>query len=198
MQRPIRSLGAYVLAVVAGVTLAGALAGAEPPKATGAVPDLSGEWMLNRRLSEDARQKVRESLQRQQDKSIQQRGRTQPLLPTDPDEAAGETMEALLEPAEELSVRQTSTEIVFDEKFARRRTLRFDGRKRKADNGLSEVACEWKDGRLVVETRDKGGRRTTETWELSAAGSRLTATTRLAGVPGGTVTFTRTYDRARI
>jgi hypothetical protein len=105
-----------------------------------------------------------------------------------------EAMKALLDPAEEVSIFQGQPDLVIDEKFARRRVFHADGRKYKADNGTSEVKTEWKEGRLVIETRGFRGQKTTETWELSATGKRLTCLTKLdSGY--GSVTIKRVYDR---
>ena len=115
----------------------------------------------------------------------------------DDDAGPGEAMRAILDPAERLSIEQGSLEIVFEEEFGRRRALRVDGRKRKADNGMSEITAGWKEGRLVVETRAARGGRTSESWELSEKEQRLTCTIRLEGRLGGKVTIARVYDRAR-
>ena len=77
-----------------------------------------------------------------------------------PGEMAGgddprEAMRAIFEPADEMVVTQTDTEIAIDEKFGETRRLHPDGKKRKTDNGTSETKAYWKDGKLLVET--KGG-----------------------------------------
>ena len=187
-----------------------ARAAAAGGKARPAVPDLSGSLALNKQLSDDAHQKVRESTERgggfgrppgmdapgMGGPGMGPGGRMGPPPGSGGGDDTHEAMRAVFDPAEELSLYQGQPEIVIDEKLVRRRTLHVDGRKYKADNGASEVKTEWKDGRLVVETRGFGGRRTTETWELSATGKRLTSTVKLETGSGPPVTIKRVYDRA--
>lgn len=173
----------------------------EKPKAT-AAPDLSGRWLLNKDLSDDAHQKVRQSMERPRGgygpgtigPSSGGAGRLG-LPPPAAGDDSDESLHAILDPADELSIYQGQPEIVIDEKFSRRRTLHADGQKYKADNGASEVKAEWKEGRLVVETRGFRGRKTTETWELNTTGKRLTALYKLASSNGPPVTVKRVYDR---
>ena len=177
----------------------------EKPKAVVAAADLSGSWVLNKDLSDDAHQKLRESAERSRGgygpgpgmsgPGMGGGGRMAPPPGMGGDDDPRESMRPILDPAEELSVFQGQPEIVIDEKFSRRRTLHADGRKYKADNGTSEVKTEWKEGRLVVETRGFRGRKTTETWELSTTGKRLTSTIKVDSGVGPSVTIKRVYDR---
>jgi hypothetical protein len=197
--------GALVCFAGVGLGPARGVAADEKPKAVAAAPDLSGGWVLNKDLSDDAHQKLRESTERSRGgygpgpgmsgPGMGGGGRMAPPSGTGGDDDPRESMRPIFDPAEELSVFQGQPEIVIDEKFSRRRTLHADGRKYKADNGTSEIKTEWKEGRLVVETRGFRGRKTTETWELSTTGKRLTSTIKVDSGVGPSVTIKRVYDR---
>jgi hypothetical protein len=206
---------ALVCFAVAGLGAVRVAAADEKPKPDVAAPDLSGSWAFDKELSDDARLKLHEQMERQG--SGQGRGgpgmsgpgmggpgmsgpgmggggRMGPPPGLESGEDPREAMKALLDPAEEVAIFQGQPDLVIDEKFARRRVFHADGRKYKADNGSSEVKTEWKEGRLVIETRGFRGQKTTETWELSATGKRLTCLTKLdSGY--GSVTIKRVYDR---
>ena len=104
-----------------------------------------------------------------------------------------EAMRPILEPAETLTITQSEREVAIDETFGRSRTLHPDGKKRKADNGTSEVKARWKNGSLVVETRRDRGRKIVETWQRSVDGTRLTATYKIEGPSGPALTLKRVY-----
>ena len=113
------------------------------------------------------------------------------------DDGSREAMRAILEPAEELAIAQTGTEIAVDEKFGRTRRLHPDGKKYKTDNGASEIKTSWKDGRLLVETKGSRGGGVVETWEVSPDGSRLIVNVKMQGGFGPSVELKRIYDRAK-
>lgn len=177
-----------------------------PPAA--AASDLSGGWQLDRQLSDDAHEKMHGAVQPPRrggpgpgmgtpsGPGAGGGGRLGPPPGLDRGDDAADSLRPILDPAEELVVYQGQPEIVIEEKYLRRRTLHPDGRKYKADNGASEVKTEWKQGRLVVETRGFRGRRTTETWELSEGGRRLLSTVKVENGFGPAVVIKRVYDRA--
>ena len=204
-------------AVIVWVTVAGvacvcappvAAATDEKPKATAAVPDLSGSWRLDKERSDDAHQKIRElvpppagsrrppAMGMPGGPGVAGGGTMGPPRGIDPGDDSAEALRPILDPAEQLAVYQGETELVMDESRVRRRTLHADGRKYKADDGSSEVKTEWKQGRLVVETRGFRGRKTTETWELSDGGRTLSCTVKVENGYGPAVTIKRVYDRA--
>jgi hypothetical protein len=186
-------------------------------KANAVTVDLSGRWVYNQELSDDARQKMREGMQRGGGPGGGERGGPGgggiggpgggmggrgggPMGPPpggmDGDDAS-ESMRAILEPAEELGVTQSGSEIVIDEKYGRTRRLHADGKKYKTNNGTAEIKTSWKDGKLLVET--KGGPRggVIETWELVPDRSRIIVMVKMEGGFGPSVTLKRVYDRAR-
>ena len=113
------------------------------------------------------------------------------------DDDARESMRAIFEPAEELVIAQTGSEVAIDERFGRMRRLHPDGKKYKTDNGASELKTSWKEGKLLVETRRTRGGRVIETWELVPDGSRLIVNIRIEGGFGPSVPLKRIYDRAK-
>ena len=183
----------------------------EKAKVEPSTANLSGRWVYNREASDDARQKMREGME----------GRGGPGGgpgggdpggggmggrgggPTGPppggtgDDDARESMRAVFEPAEELAVTQTATEVAIDEKFGRTRRLHPDGKKYKTENGVSEIKTSWKEGKLVVETKRDRGTGVTETWELVPDASRIIVNVKMQGGFGPSVTLKRIYDRAK-
>jgi hypothetical protein len=113
------------------------------------------------------------------------------------DDDSREAMRAVMEPAEELAIAQTGTEIVVDEKFGRTRRLHPDGRKYKTDNGASEIKTSWKEGKLLVETKRSRGGSVVETWELVPGGSRIIVNVKIEGGFGPGATLKRVYDRGQ-
>ena len=187
----------------------------DPPKAAAAV-DLTGRWILNADLTDDAREKMAEAMEGRGGRE----GSRPPLGPGGPgmaDPAGGpggrggpsgppsgaesgdpaEAMRPIFEPAEELTISHTGTELVVDEKFSRLRRLHADGKKYKTENGLAELKTVWKEGRLVVETKRARGGGVIETWELVPDGSRLIVNVKVEGGFGPGVALKRVYDRGK-
>ena len=184
--------------------------GEDKPKAPVTV-DLSGRWILDPELSDDAREKMREGMEGRggpgggpppmgpggggggMGRPPGGGGRTGP--PPDASDDARESMRAIFEPAEELAIAQTGAEIAVDEKFGRMRRLHPDGKKYKTDNGAAEVKTSWKEGKLQVETRRTRGGSVIETWELIPDRSRLIVNIRVDGGFGPSVPLKRVYGR---
>jgi hypothetical protein len=199
--------GALVLSsgVVAGP---GAIRADEKPKVAAVSVDLSGDWVFNSGLSDDARQKMREGLEKAAGSGAGRppgggaggsgggaRGGPPPgALGGDDD--PGEAMRGLLEPAEELTIIQTPAQVAMEEKFGETRRLHPDGKKYKTDNGSAEVKAFWKDGQLVVETRRGPAGRVVETWERVPDGSQLIVSVKVEGGFGPSLTLKRVWDRA--
>jgi hypothetical protein len=199
----------------------------EKAKVAPATADLSGRWVYNRELSDDARKKMREG-------GGEGRGGPGGGGPGGPgggmggpggggmggpggggmggpgggpggrppggmggDDDARESMRAIFEPAEELAVAQAGPEIAVDEKFGRTRRLHPDGKKYKTDNGASEIKTSWKEGKLLVETKGTRGGGVVETWELVPDRSRIIVMVKMEGGFGPSVTLKRIYDRAK-
>jgi len=207
------------------VPAAPAASGDEKPKAAPASVDLSGRWLYNRELSDDAREKMREAREGEG-------GHGGGRPPTGPGGGGGrggpggggmggpggggpggrmgvppggtgsdgdprEAMKAIFEPAEELAITQTGTEIAVEEKFGRTRRLHPDGKKYKADNGASEIKTSWKESKLLVETKQTRGGAVVETWEQVPDGSRIILNVKMEGGFGPGIALKRIYDRPK-
>ena len=175
--------------------------------------DLSGRWVYNRELSDDAREKMREGREAAgpggggaggfgpAGGGMSGRGGRPGSRPggTAGADDEGEAPRAILDPAEELAIAQTGAEITVDEKFGSTRRLHPDGRKYKTDNGTSEIKASWKEGRLLVETRPDRGGSVVETWELAPERNRLVVSVKVeaGGGLGPAVTLKRVYDRGQ-
>jgi len=189
----------------------------EKPKAAPVTADLSGRWVYNRELSDDAREKMREGMEKGGGGGGRPPGggggmggpsggmggsgggggrMGPPPGGMGGDDDPREAMRAIFEPAEELVIAQTETEIAVEEKFAETRHLHPDGKKYKTDNGASEIKTSWKEGHLVIETKRTRGGRVVETWERIPDGSRLIVNVKMEGGFGPGLALKRVYDRA--
>jgi len=194
----------FSFGVAAGPTATGAETKA---KVASVSVDLSGRWVFNRELSDDAREKMREAREKGggpgggrppggggmggpggggmggQGGGMSGGGGRMGPPPggMGGDDDPRQAMRALLEPAEELTIAQTEAELAVEEKFGATRRLHPDGKKYKTDNGASEIKSSWKEGRLVVETKGARGGRVLETWERIPDGSRLIVNVTMEG-----------------
>jgi hypothetical protein len=181
----------------------------ERPRAPATV-DFSGRWTLNPELSDDAHEKMREAMEGKRGGGP---GGGPPMGPgggrggpgrggrmgPPPGSGGGdpsEAMQPIFEPAEEMTITQSEPEIVVDEKFGRMRTFHPDGKAYKTENGTAELKTQWKDGKLLVETKHARGGKVTETWELVRDRGRLVMTLRLEGGFRPALSLKRVYDRA--
>jgi hypothetical protein len=199
-------------------------AAGEKAKVEPSTVNLSGRWVYNREASDDARQKMREGMERRGGPGGGPggggpggggpgggmggpggggmsghgggMGRGGPTPGGTGDDDARESMRAIFEPAEEIAVTQTATEVSVDEKYGRTRRLHPDGKKYKTENGASEIRTSWKEGKLVVETKRDRGTGVTETWELVPDASRIIVNVKMQGGFGPGVELKRIYDRA--
>jgi len=172
----------------------------EKPKAAPVTADLSGHWVYNREQSDDAREKMREGMEKGGGAGGMSGGGGRMAPPPGGmggDDDPREAMRAIMEPAEELTIAQTQTEIAVEERFGRTRHLHPDGKKYKTDNGTSEIRTSWKEGKLLVETKRARGGSVVETWDLVPDGSRIIVNVKMEGGFGPGVTLKRIYDRAK-
>ena len=209
----------------AGLTSGSPARGADDkPKVSPVTADLSGRWVYNRELSDDAREKMREGMEKGGGGGGRPPGggggmggpggggmggsgggmggpggggrMGPPPGGMGGDDDPREAMRAIFEPAEELVIAQTDAEIAVEEKFAETRHLHPDGKKYKTDNGASEIKTSWKEGQLVIETKRTRGGRVVETWERIPDGSRLIVNVKMEGGFGPGLALKRVYDRA--
>lgn len=204
-RRAASALGVAVLAAGVVLGLPSARAAGTAPAGDGSV--LAGRWRLDSERSDDARQKMREAVERRRGGADRGGpgggfagrggrgggpGARSGMGGGDPREA----LRPLFEAPVELAITPTESEIVILEKDGRMRTLHPDGRKYKAEGGAVEVQSGWDGGKLVVETKTEAGSRITETFEVAPDRSRLTVTLKLDGSRGPAVTVKRVYDAA--
>jgi hypothetical protein len=154
-------------------------------------PDFSGRWTYNVTLSDDARQAMYEAVDRDRLRGLGPAGGV-PLGP-----AGSGMLEPVFEPADELTITQSAVEVVIDESYGRRRALHTDGKKHKTENGTAELKAEWRQDRLLVETRDRAGQKLVESWQLSASRERLIVEVKVEGRIGPKLLLKRVYERAR-
>lgn len=200
------------LAFSAGVVFGPRLArAADKPAASAAGVDLSGQWTYNQELSDNAHDKMREAMQGRGSGRGAGPGGGGPGGggmggpgggmggPGGPGMQGGddpsETMRSVFEPSEQVTITQSETEIVIDEKFGPMRSLHPNGKAYKTQNGTADLKTQWKDGKLVVETKRARGGKLVETWELVPDRSRLVVNVRLDGGSGPPLSLKRVYDR---
>ena len=183
-------------------------------------PDLSGTWEMDKELSEDPMEKMRE----QRDRGMRSGGggrsggmgrggsgmggsmgggrrggmgggagggRGSAGSP----EERRERMRALSESANRLEISQSpdSLRIVFADD--RERAFTTDNKKNVIETpmGEAEIKAKWRDGSLVVKTKTDR-RTTTETYFLTEGGSLLTVVVEVEGQgPMGSLSFKRIY-----
>lgn len=218
-----RALAAVVWGLALAPASVPAAAPAEPAKPS--IPNLAGRWQLNRELSEDARQKMREAMNQGRPRSGMPGGRRPrggssggPAGALPPEGFGGADREPdgtsrdLLEPPEQLNVTQTEGQVTIEDGEGVLR-LYTDGRKSKRENGLVEVRARWKGSELVVESKGadlpKAGRgseqsppkrigapKSVTVYGLDAAKRQLLVTTHLDVPFGESVVVRRVYDVA--
>lgn len=188
--------------------------------------DLSGRWVYNKQLSDDAREKMREAGEgrggrggggmggpggggggmggpgggmggRGGGMGGPGGGRMGPPPGTGGDDDPREAMRSLFEPAEELTITATEPEIVITEQYGATRNLHPNGKPYKTDNGNAEIKTQWKEGKLVVEKRNARGGKLVETWELVPDRSRILLIVKMEGGFGPALNLKRVYDRAK-
>jgi hypothetical protein len=180
-----------VICTLLGLAGRAALAAAQESPA----PELtafSGTWTLNRELSDDDAEKMRESAERGGP------GRFGPGAGGPPPGLgdAPEGIRAIFEPAEELVIGVRAGELEIEESFVRTRRLRPNGKTYKAENGLAEVEARWEEGALRVKTKHGRGGKVEETWTLFQDRNRIQIDLELDMGPGPDLELRRVYDRA--
>jgi hypothetical protein len=203
---------------VSGLVLATAVLLGADTSGAASRPDLSGRWVLNETLSEDAREKMRAARggRRGPDgggvgPSGGGRGgfggRGGGLGGRRPPEGGApgggrngdgdprSAMRAVFEAATELTITHTTREIAVLEKDGRLRVLHPDGEKYEESSG-AEVKTSWDKDRLVVQTSRKPGPSVTENWRMAGEPAQLVVELRFQPPNGEDVTVKRVYDRA--
>jgi hypothetical protein len=190
------------VSAVLGLALAAALASPAPPS-------LSGKWVLNKELSEDARTKLREAGAGRRPGGYEGAhggmsgpgggrmgggfgGRGMGGPGGDPPDGRG--MKDVLDPPETLTITQSADEIALDDGQAVHH-VRPDGRKTKVDGDVEQQA-RWSGAELVVESKPPKGPKITSAYLLVPEKRQLHVTSRFEGRSGDAVTVRRVYDAA--
>jgi len=155
------------------------------------LPDYSGVWKLNRELSDDPAQALKDMRGSSGGSSGWHgrggRGRH------GGSGGSGDGVAAL----ETLTIRHSEPEVTIVDGAGREHRFTTDGRKSEEERsrgGTTKVSAAWKDGRLEVVTAPEHGPKWTETYAITADRTQLTVTTKIDGARGGSATIRRVYD----
>ena len=155
------------------------------------LPDYSGVWKLNRELSDDPAQALKDMRGSSGGSSGWHgrggRGRH------GGSGGSGDGVAAL----ETLTIRHSEPEVTIVDGAGREHRFTTDGIKSEEERsrgGTTKVSAAWKDGRLEVVTAPERGPKWTDTYAITADRTQLTVTTKIDGARGGSATIRRVYD----
>ena len=180
---------AAVLFAAAGV---GPAMGQQAEENAGVSNGLAGDWSLNRALSDDPNDQLRNV-----------RGGAQPPGGRPPGGGGrppdGSPLDVIRRAAEGFAISQTDSTVTITYPD-RDVTLFTDGRKQKvqvSEDVEAEYRAGWSQGRLAIERKLDRGITMTEEYSTQAGTGRLHVLTRLEGEPlPMTIAFMRVYDPA--
>lgn len=162
--------------------------------------DLSGSWRLNHDLSDEPREKMRESRPGGGARGFGggRRGGGLGGRRARPEGKEGEGFGTLVDPTtfETLTIVHRDPELRVTDGVGREHVFFTDGRKTEEERsfgGTTKIRAMWKDGHVVVTTTPEHGPKTTETYAVAADKSVLTVTTRVEA-RGRELEFRRVYD----
>lgn len=96
-----------------------------------------------------------------------------------------------------LQIQHKEPSLTITDAAGRERTIYTDGRKTEEEHshgGTTAVTASWKDGHIEVVSKPETGAKITETYAVTADGSQLTVTTKVEGGRSGSFTIRRVYD----
>lgn len=96
-----------------------------------------------------------------------------------------------------LQIKHQEPSLTITDAAGRERALYTDGRKtqeERSHGGTTAVTASWKDGHLEVVAKPENGGKIVETYAVSADHTQLTVTTRVDNSRGGSFTIRRVYD----
>ena len=161
-------------------------------------PNGSGRFKLNPDESEDARMKMRDSMQNDgggRGPGGGGGGMGRSGGSGAPSDSGRESMRSLFDAPVEMAVTATAAEIAILEKDGRLRTLHPDGQSYKAEGGTSETKTHWEPGRLVVETKTERGSKITEAYSIDAARHKLNVVVDFESPNRPPLSVHRVYDQ---
>lgn len=164
------------------------------------LPDYSGVWKLNRELSDDPAQALKDMRGGGSGSSGGWHGRGRGGRhggggAGDGSSESGES--SAFAALETLTIRHAEPEITIVDGVGREHRITTDGKKAEEERsrgGTTKLSAGWKDGRLEIVTVPEHGPKWTETYSITADRSQLTVTTKIDGSRGGTATIRRVYD----
>jgi hypothetical protein len=171
--------------------------------------NLSGAWKLNRDLSDDPREKMREARESGGGGGSRggggfggrhgggRGGAFRGRHAADEGEGGSGDAEIATRAFETLSIVHRDPELRITDGLGREHVLSTDDRKieEERSEGTWKMRARWKDGHVVVTTTPEHGPTLTETYTVTADGSVLTVTTKVEG-RGRSFEFRRVYDHA--
>jgi hypothetical protein len=186
-----------ILALGVRLALAPAAAGE-----TVQLPDYSGVWRINRDLSDDPAQAMRDFRGSSSGRSGGWHGRGGGHgRRSGGDDSSGTDQGGGERPAlaalDTLAIRHKDPEFVIADGSGRERRLTTDGKKieeERSHGGTTKISANWKEGHLVIVTAPEQGPKWTETYSITADRTQLTVTTKIEGSHGSAVTIRRVYD----
>jgi hypothetical protein len=172
------------------------------------IANLSGTWKLNANLSDDPQQKMKDSTESGGSGSGgggyggghhggHRGGGRGGSGSSDDAKSAMENYNAAMQ---SLKIRHQDPELFIEDAAGHQHTLYTDGRKveeERSFGGTTELHAVWKDGHVVVTTQSEHGRKTTETYSVTADGSQLTVTTKIDRQRGSAIEIKRVYDAVK-
>lgn len=201
--RRIRRAAVVLSRLAIAAAFAGPPAAAAPP-----LPDLSGEWHLNKDVSDDPQQKLRPDSESESGGSGRSGGRGSGGRggghgrrgSAGDGGGGGAPGPALFEGRASLTIRHKEPELRITDAAGRERVLYTDGREvqeERSFGGTTKVEARWKDGHIEVTSRPEHGPKTVEAYAIAADGTQLTVTTQIDRRRGSAITIRSVYDPVR-
>lgn len=151
-------------------------------------PDFSGTWKLNKKESDNPREKLREAMPKggpglaRGGVEIGGRPMGDPRMGPPPGAEGPRGGPGMLEPPERLEIEQDETKLSITDSRQVTRTFHTDGRKESVENERGdkiETSARWEDADLVIETRMPRGGKMVQTYQMAKGGGQLVIITKL-------------------
>jgi hypothetical protein len=179
---------------------------------SGGLANLSGSWKLNKDLSDDPQQKMKDARSESGGGGSSGGGRSgghrgggmgrggRSSDSGNDDDTQRSTFEDAAASSALLKIQHEDPALSIVDGLGRQHQLYTDGRKveeQRSLGGTTQIRANWKDGRIVVTTEPERGPKITDTYAVAADGSQLTVTTRIEGHRGHPVEIRRVYDAVK-
>jgi hypothetical protein len=176
---------------------------------SGALANLSGTWRLNKDLSDDPQQKMKDARSESGGGGGHSGGRHGGGMGRGSGGRSGGSgsgdegprpLEDMATALQQLKIDHQDPALTIEDGLGRLHHLFTDGRKieeERSYGGTTEIHAVWKDARIVVTTQSEKGPKTTETYAVAADGSQLTVTSKIEMRRGGSVEIRRVYDSVK-